>query len=345
MKAIPVLMMIIVAGIIFLLVQEQIFYARSDISQSNGTGDILVDLLDGGSLQGNTFNTSSIVTQKDAVVEPPLNVFTGNNTLALKKGIASGHISHTVPENINATLLTAYVDYVSAQYTPSPFAGLVAFYDIPLRKTTVAQEQNVLLWGTHHITSSVNITGWKLVNHRTRNYYTLPSAIEQFNVPASAGGSVQAPLQLKTQDIVFVNSGRSPTGYSFKVNTCTGFRTQFFIFNPPIKQRCPSPQQLLAESGYEAGRDPLCLNAVIGFPRCTALTTATQATIPQSCIDIVQRQVTEESCIRQRRFDANFLVKEWRVYLESGSAIWPTATNNAIYLLDAQDRLVATYIY
>lgn len=257
------------------------------------------------------------------------------------EGLIVGQVTHTVESDVPLFQTLSYIRDIVSRHEQSPFGGLVVFLDRNqnLTSSSLSNEYFILLV-SNRIDEPITITGWKVFDFKKRVAYEIPKGVDILD---PGGTNTQVPIQVLAGDSVVVNSGHSPIGFSFKVNKCTGFRTQFKRFSPSIKTACPRATQTLYEYGEVPYTDDRCFEIVNSLGTCRAAT-AIPAGVSKECTTLLSSEITEGGCVNRYRNDSNFYTKNWRVYLESNEKLW-YGIHNALYLLDQEDRIVATYIY
>ena len=255
--------------------------------------------------------------------------------------IIEGRVSNVVTRNVPKFRIDGYLDEIKRNYRPSPYAGFVTFLNStsPFGSSTPEREFFVLDI-SEKLASSIPITGWKVVDRIRQVSYKFPKGQNLFYPNAKLTSD---NLKVRAGDRVIVSSSVSPVGTSFRVNKCTGYRSQFKNFVPTIKTDCQDPVDELVKDATVPFDDFICYEEVSDLKNCSAFSKIPTG-VTNQCEVFIENVLTESGCAERHRNDADFLQKELRVYLSSPTSLW-SKENNALYLLDENDLLIATLIY
>ena len=184
------------------------------------------------------------------------------------------------------------------------------------------------------------LSGWELRSTPTGRSVTIPKAVI---LPFSGQTNSENFLFVEPGDVIHISSGRSPIGYSFRVNKCTGYFEQNQDFAPtlpidcprPIDEKLPEPPDHLSDS---------CMDFLERTPRCTVPRTPTAAEVPYSCAKYVAENINYNKCIEKHKDDPDFYKKEWRVYLNYDEKLWKDR-REIIRLFDLTKNVVETLTY
>lgn len=184
--------------------------------------------------------------------------------------------------------------------------------------------------------SNADATSWMLKNSRGDKAVLGPAS------PLPLSGKVNATEALKIQagDRLFVSTGRSPIGVSFRVNKCSAYLEQFQDFIPPIAGQCPS---ITFEKSY-GSLDSKCQTFIQGIHSCEANTRTFPAGITKNCKAFLDAAVTYNGCVATHKNDPGFYLKEWRVFLGKEKELW-AEPNDTVMLLDSKGKLIDTLKY
>ena len=159
---------------------------------------------------------------------------------------------------------------------------------------------------------------------------------------ANAVNSLES-ISVNPGDIVNIMTGRSPIGYSFKINKCTGYlknSTQNFIVALPTV--CPRITDYPLPARPNAFNDK-CLEFLNTVSSCE-----TENKYPDglqlSCKTFVAERANYSRCVTDFGNDKNFLSPDWRIYLARDYAIWKTK-REIIDLIDQKGNVISTYTY
>ncbi len=257
-------------------------------------------------------------------------------------GVKIGEVLHTINRGINTAQARGFVQNITEQWPTSPFAGYIAFLDSTrgLGVTDPSREYFALI-ASSLLKQPLTISGWQVFDYRSRTIHTIPDAIF---IPGSRDNPELSPITLRPGDTVIVSSDRSPTGTSFLVNKCTGFLSQFKTFTPSIKTTCVDPKEELIRFNKVPFSDDLCYETVERLSACRVVTDLSPS-LSKNCRELLGDIITEKGCVAEHRNDADFYTNEWRIFLNSRDTLWRTDETNALYLVDGENRLVATFVY
>lgn len=264
------------------------------------------------------------------------------NLLALDGEGSVQHL-HTIHGQVNRYRAIGFIDHVAEKYDVSPYTGTVLFLDRPrsLKSSKPSSEYFVLQF-SESLTRPVNISGWTVSGREDRILYEIPEGIRTLG--SDVGIQNYEPILAEPGGTVIVSSGRSPTGFSFLLNKCSGYRSQFKQFTPTLKTRCPEPVDEFFAYDQVPYTDDLCYVFVESHLPCEAVVDFPTGVTTQ-CRRFLENELTEKGCIARHRNDPDFYTKNWRVFLgEDRFDLWDDE-GDAILLFDDKGRLVTTYIY
>lgn len=239
---------------------------------------------------------------------------------------------------------TSLVPYDASQaktfgYT-SPYAGKVAIVDHNAAGTDPSLEYvEIQILGE----SPVSLSGWSLQSAYSRTRALLPSATE--NLVSGTLNKLAAP-DAPGGSTLYIVTGKSPVGVSFRENICSGYLAQFQQFTPPLEQSCPNPADELTITGNNLrSYGPTCIDFVQSLSSCHFPTSAEMpANISPECRDFASSEFSYNGCVTAHRDDAGFLKNSWRLYLNSPTRLWDD-THDVIRLLDDKGQIVDAITY
>jgi hypothetical protein len=184
--------------------------------------------------------------------------------------------------------------------------------------------------------SAVDITNWRFVNSAGESAYIGKSA----ELPVGGKVNQLAPTQIKGNDILFVSSGRSPIGISFRLNSCIGYFEQFQDFIPPLPNYCPgiSNDKNFQKLEYD------CQSFAYTIPSCTANIKAFPVGTSAGCKAYIIDKLSYNGCVATNKTDRDFYKTEWRIFLGRSDELW-AEPKDTITLLDDQGKLVDSVSY
>jgi len=223
----------------------------------------------------------------------------------------------------------------------SPYAGMVSL-SVGRAKDSDENKEYVTLKTSKSVEGRITISDWRIESTVSLIGTTLGGAAY---LPYSGQVNQETPLALGPNTTVYVVSGRSPIGASFRVNSCTGYFAQFQEFNPDLKKECPSAEIEL-ETSINADFVPneSCLNFVEDIDRCELTLTSVPVEVGGACQDFIFNELTYNGCVQSHKSDPDFYKNEWRVYLDRDQELWKSS-NERIRLLDENGLVVDAITY
>ncbi len=191
-------------------------------------------------------------------------------------------------------------------------------------------------------TTTIPVTGWKLVSTNTGNTVVIPQGTYLF---FQGSQNTEQDIYLVPSDTMYVITGVSPLGVSFKSNKCSGYLTQFQKFYPYINKVCPKPKDEGSTTVIpQTLPNDSCMDYLNIYPRCTVPIANLPNTLTYECKNFIETRLNYPYCINAHKGDIDFDQHEWRVYLKRGAILWKSQREN-IVLYDNQNKIVATLTY
>jgi hypothetical protein len=188
----------------------------------------------------------------------------------------------------------------------------------------------------------VDITGFTLVSTSTKYIMTIPNAkiIAGKNGEGNYTSTIVSP-----GDTVYLSTGRSPIGASFKENACSGYLSTDYSFTPSLSSyQCPTPlDELRTFYTADAASYIACKNYLSNTYRCSGIPESPK-TLPSSCRLFIEQRLTYEGCLTGHKDDSNFSNRTWRLYFDQTKKLW-NSTHGKIRLLDREKNIVDVYTY
>jgi hypothetical protein len=186
----------------------------------------------------------------------------------------------------------------------------------------------------------VDVTGWRIrTNH---GEIVVPQAIGVYN---PSGLSSQGDIILSANDYVNIYVGNSPIGKNFRLNKCTGYLANDYVFFPPLPQNCPASSR--SDTSYLSGPCQNYINSLWGCKVPDKSSDSFYASIGGSSRDEVNCRafldtINQDGCFKKHRFDSDFFSNEWRAWINSYIL---DSQHDRVLLLDKQGLLVNEYTY
>ena len=206
--------------------------------------------------------------------------------------------------------------------------------------STNSSKEYVVIRATN-ATTSINITGWRLVSQNTGTSVTIPQGTYLFFT--STVNALQ-DIYITGNDTVYLVTGISPVGTSFKVNKCSGYFEQFQNFAPYLSTSCPAPRDENLSEIPRLSINNSCFDYIDSFPKCRIQTEPLPTNWSYECKNFITTKVSYASCINIHKEDKDFYGHEWRVYLRRGESLWKNSSED-IVLYDNLGKVVSELKY
>lgn len=187
----------------------------------------------------------------------------------------------------------------------------------------------------------INVTGWRLTSKSSGQTVTIPKGTYLFFTGTT---NTEENIYLNSGDVLYLVTGISPNGASFKVNKCSGYLSQFQNFTPYLSTYCPQPRNEDLSSIPKTVNNDACLDYIDFFPSCRIQTETLPANWSYECTSFIYNKINYPSCVNTHKGDKDFYLKEWRVYLKRSERVWKDRREE-IVLYDNNGKIVDTLIY
>jgi hypothetical protein len=213
-----------------------------------------------------------------------------------------------------------------------------------ITRSSQASQEYVVIRANSNLKLPVKISGWKLKSLSSGNSVTLPQGTYLF-----FAGTVnpEQDIYLSANDTVYINTGISPNGASFKINKCSGYLNQFQTFTPYIGGYCPAPRNENISSIPRTGYNDSCFDFIDSMSSCRTQTDplpAGSAKWSVECTDFIYKKINYPACVDTHKNDKDFYQNEWRIFLKRSEPIWKNSRED-IVLLDEEGKIVDEYKY
>lgn len=242
--------------------------------------------------------------------------------------------------NREADAIAKRITQLQIEKESSPLAKNISFFSSNAQSTDPGSEYLTLSLNNSH-TGKTLITGFELRSTASSRGTTIPKGVE---LPFAGVINEETPIFIKPGDQVIIVTGRSPVGYSFRENKCTGYFSQFQKFIPALRKSCP-----LAKDEDEALLpnyfDDKCLDYLQNIPRCIVpLSNFETAFLQSQCKTFIEERLNYKGCVEKHKNDADFYKNIWRVYLGRNEELWKQK-RETIKLYDLNKKTVGTITY
>lgn len=221
----------------------------------------------------------------------------------------------------------------------SVYKGIVSIRYI--NRSTDASQEYIVLNVSGNMKGSIDITGWTLTSTSTGMVIKIPKSTYLFFAGQS---NPENDVYVESGDTVYINTGYSPNGFSFKVNKCSGYLSQFQSWNPGLPYTCPAPRNEDLSSIPQTVKNDDCLDYIQSFPQCRIQTETLPLNWSYECTNFIYSKINYPSCVDTHKNDNDFYQHEWRIYLKRTDHIWKSSKEN-VTLYDNVGKVVDTYRY
>ena len=223
--------------------------------------------------------------------------------------------------------------------TQSQYKGIVTLSSV--NRSTDPTQEYITIRVSNSAKENILVTGWTLKSLNTGVSTSIPKGTYLYFTGIA---NTEDNVVLAPGDTVYLVTGISPNGASFKINKCSGYLTQFQTFTPYINTSCPAPKNEDLSSIPKTVINDACLDYINGMSQCRIRTETFPANWSYECTNFISNKINYPSCINNHRNDSDFYQNEWRVYLKRSSSLWKTE-REAMVLYDNDGKVVDTLQY
>jgi hypothetical protein len=189
---------------------------------------------------------------------------------------------------------------------------------------------------------NINITGWVLKTSSSQAY--IPLAVSQYNQLGNA--LMPVDIVLSGFSIVNVNyNGQNNLGYNFRLNKCSGYWQDVYLFNPPLPKMCPilNSSEVMHLSG-------VCQDYIQSLSVCQVPEVSFYNTLGNTEQDLNCRRFLEtinyQGCVKKHYLDKDFLSNEWYIWFNNQeNQFFLDNLHDRVLLLDKNGLLVDVFAY
>ena len=240
------------------------------------------------------------------------------------------------------TRISRGITNLKAGEEKSPYAEYVSL-SVSTAKKESANEEYLTIKTARSLSGTLTISDWRL---ESSSGTTVPLG---FAAPLARLGHVNtlAPVAVGANATVYVVSGRSPVGTSFRLNSCTGYFEQYQDFEPRLPFECPLPIEELQDvtktiPNYNPS--PNCYSALANMRQCEIFTGALPGGVDSTCYNIISNDISYNGCVGRHQADVDFYKNEWRLYLGRDTELWVNK-GERIRLVDEAGRVIDAVSY
>jgi hypothetical protein len=220
----------------------------------------------------------------------------------------------------------------------SPFKGKVTLERANATRTNVDREYLRIRADTTN-EARVLVTGWSIESVPTGKKVFITEAVP---LPFLESRNFKEPIFLAPGETLYVVTGRSPNGLSFRTNLCSGYFEQFLNFTPRLDRECPHPIDSTLPAPPNALSDD-CLDFIERMSRCTQEDKPPEK-LGLTCRNYIITKISYQSCIDEHKNSETFYKDEWRVFLNHTNELWKD-DREVLLLSDLEGKVVDRISY
>lgn len=191
-------------------------------------------------------------------------------------------------------------------------------------------------------TTTIPITGWSLKSLSSGQSVTIPKASYLYY---TSSPNSEEDVRVSENGVVYVVTGISPNGVSFRTNKCSGYLSQFQEYFPSLSYSCPRPKNEPAVASIpKTLNNDECLDYIDRMPQCRIQTQNLPVNWSYECTNFIYNKINYPSCVDTHKNDADFFENDWRIYLKRSERLWKDKREEVV-LYDNEGKVVSTYKY
>ncbi|HEY4508798.1 MAG TPA: hypothetical protein VJC13_00755 [Candidatus Paceibacterota bacterium] len=256
---------------------------------------------------------------------------TNNQTIDISQQIQN---AKTQIDNLKIQLQTA-----EDAKTQSKYKGQVRISYV--NRSNNSSQEYVAIYGSGAGKEAISVSGWALRGLNGGTNTNIPKATILFfaGVP-----NAEDNIYLSPGETLYLVTGISPNGASFKTNKCSGYLGQFQTFVPYLSSNCPLPRDEDLSSIPKTNSNDGCFDYIDSMPSCRIQTETPTKYLGAECNNFISQKINYSACVNTHRNDSNFYGNEWRIYLKRGQSIWKDR-KETIVLYDNEGKMVDSLSY
>jgi hypothetical protein len=223
--------------------------------------------------------------------------------------------------------------------TQSQYKDIVSISSVS--RSTDPSKEYITIKVSSRTTTTIPVTGWILKSINSGVQVSIPKGTYLFFTGMM---NTEDNIYLNAGDVVYLVTGISPNGASFKTNKCSGYLGQFQTFVPYLRNDCPRPKNEDMSSIPKLAINDACFDYINSMSQCRIQTKPLPSSWSYECTNFIYQKINYASCVNTHKNDSDFYKKEWRVYLKRGSSLWKTR-KETIVLYDSSGKVVDTIQY
>lgn len=219
----------------------------------------------------------------------------------------------------------------------SPLWNKVRFVDGPTgTQYSEAKKEYLVIEVSPEATESINLSGWKVRSNKSGAEAVIPEAAR---IAYTSRINEEAAVFAAPGDRVYLNTGESPIGSSFRVNGCTGYFDQFQDYFPRLYHYCPLPSETFDINKLSDGLGVSCTEFISRVPRCEMILEELPKTFSSACVSFIQNELTYAGCVDRFSEVRGFFRPEWRLFFGLTKELWDNE-HDIIDLIDPSGVVV-----
>ncbi len=223
--------------------------------------------------------------------------------------------------------------------TQSKYKGIVTLAYI--NRSGDPTQEYATIRVNYNIKENIPVTGWVLRSVNSGNSVTIPKGTYLYFAGIA---NTEDNILLTSGDTLYLVTGISPNGASFKVNKCSGYLGQFQTFVPYLSTNCPAPRNEDLSSIPKTTANERCFDYIDSMSSCRIQTETPPQYLGAECNNFISKKVNYPSCVETHKNDKDFYGNEWRVYLKRGQNLWKDR-RETIVLYDNDGKIVDSLAY
>jgi hypothetical protein len=181
-----------------------------------------------------------------------------------------------------------------------------------------ANTEYVDIYADYSNTEPINITGWKLLSTSTNQTIYIPQSTSLY---FSGQQNTEQDVYLAAGEHAYIITGRSPIGYGFKINKCSGYISQYQNFYPGVWTNCPAPRDEDQSSIPNRVVNDNCFDMINSLSSCRVPEPLSNA-YSSECQAFLIEKINYPYCISHHKSDKDFWGNAWYVYLKRSDPLW-----------------------
>jgi hypothetical protein len=218
----------------------------------------------------------------------------------------------------------------------SVYKGKISMF---VNASTDASTEYVDIYADYQNKEPIKITGWKLVSTSTNQSVVIPQSTLLY---FSGQTNTEQDVYLSAGEHAYIITGRSPLGYGFKVNKCSGYLSQYTNFYPGVWTNCPAPR----DEDYSAIPKRIvndnCFDLINSLPSCRVPEPLNNS-YSWECQAFLTEKINYPYCVYKHKTDKDFWSTNWYVYLKRSESLW-RQRRETIILYDSLGKPVTQVI-